>query len=326
MPKYHIGCRLEYGSEEREKLRLGYAHHVQIEAGTLGVLEVQYFHPLSISNLTLACACCGKTLASYSGVYKHSQKCQGIHPNERAVGSSLKPAHKPITATPFTKDDGAQSNKVSPTGDKPNWTKGGFGDMESLETAPVHKTENTENNSVKAMDSEVWFPHSGFAASNKRGIGDELNAEVGNGEECQVQDTGEKIIIDSMNANRRSIRGTDVVENNAANVVNDVKQAGKKGTDGNLNCIRRDVQDNKVDEPGRLRHITNDATSARETNTNKQNNVSINNTTVTWEPEHQTNKLGTSTKEQCIKKRLRDGKGGKGGKDKMRQTRSQAKK
>jgi hypothetical protein len=59
MPKYQkityneiMGCPLEYGSEEREKLRLRYAHQVQIEAGRLGVLEVQYFHPLSISNLT----------------------------------------------------------------------------------------------------------------------------------------------------------------------------------------------------------------------------------------------------------------------------------
>ena len=51
---------------------------------------------LSISNLTMTCACCGKTCASYSGVYKHSKKCLGIHPNEKMmVGSCLKTAPTP---------------------------------------------------------------------------------------------------------------------------------------------------------------------------------------------------------------------------------------
>jgi hypothetical protein len=138
-----MGCPLEYGSEEREKLRLGYAHQVQIEAGRLGVLEVQYFHPLSISNLTLTCACCGKTLASYSGVYKHSQKCPGILPNEKA-GRSSKSTPIPITATHITKEDDEQPNKVSPTGEKPNWLEDGFVDMGNIETTQVQKREEAD--------------------------------------------------------------------------------------------------------------------------------------------------------------------------------------
>jgi hypothetical protein len=137
-----MGCPLEYGPEEREKLRLGYAHQVQIETGRLGVLEVQYFHPLSISNLTLTCACCGKTLASYSGVYKHSQKCKGIHPNETA-GGSLKAAPAPITATHNIHEKGAHPNKISLTGDKPNWMRDGLGNMENLKP-PRYKTRKTQ--------------------------------------------------------------------------------------------------------------------------------------------------------------------------------------
>jgi hypothetical protein len=161
MPKYQeltynefMGCPLEYGSEEHEKLRLGYAHQVQIEAGRLGVLEVQYFHPLSISNLTLTCVCCGKTLASYSGVYKHSQKCPGIHPNEKA-GRSLRSAPIPITATHITKEDDEQPNKVSPTGEKPNWLEDGFVDMGNIKTTQVQKKEEADNDLEKGTESEL---------------------------------------------------------------------------------------------------------------------------------------------------------------------------
>jgi hypothetical protein len=173
MPKYPgqtfnqiMGGRLPYGSDEREKLRLGYAHHVQIEAGTLGILEVQYFHPLSISNLTLTCACCGKTLASYSGVYKHSQKCPGIHPDERPV-QLLNTAPEPIATTTTKNDDSARPNKVSPTaGDRPNWMENGLGATSTFDP----NTENTENTSVETRGKHC-------IASNGRGI-ELLNADI----------------------------------------------------------------------------------------------------------------------------------------------------
>lgn len=313
MPKYDIGCPLEYGSEEREKLRLGYAHHVQLEAGTLGVLEVQYFHPLSISNLTLTCACCGKTLASYSGVYKHSQKCQGIHPNEREVGS-VKLAQQSITATPYMKDDdGAQPNKVSPTGDKPNWMEGGFDDMESLETAPpIHNTDETENNPVKAPDAD-------FAAYKKLGVEDDLKA---NG--------GEKNEANNESNKKQARKKGGKSGNNAADIVSEEKQPGKKGPGCNLNGSRSDVQGRKVAELGGLTHINEEATTAtaRETITKKQNNTQINTATTNSGLENQMLESGTISvaEEQCLKKRLRGGKGEKGGKDSQRQTRSRSKK
>jgi hypothetical protein len=188
MPKYQevtyneiMGCPLEYGSEKREKLRLGYAHQVQIEAGRLGVLEVQYFHPLSISNLTLTCACCGKTLASYSGVYKHSQKCNGIHPNEKA-GGSLKAAPAPITATHNIQENNAHPNRISPTGDNPNWMGDRLGDIEKLKTNQIQDNETTTNNTFNHTESVDLSPYSGFATKNNRDV-DKFGDKVNHGEE-----------------------------------------------------------------------------------------------------------------------------------------------
>ena len=152
MPKYQqiydneiMGCPLEYGSEEREKLRQGYAHQVQIEAGRLGVLEVKYFHPLSISNLTLTCACCGKTCASYSGVYKHSKKCTGIHPQEKLVGS-MKTAHKPIVTESTLKKDGPLPAKISPQGDATFWMGDGVDYVGTMELDGWPNTDINKNN------------------------------------------------------------------------------------------------------------------------------------------------------------------------------------
>jgi hypothetical protein len=77
-----FGPTLEVGSEERNKLLRGFAHIVEVNYVDFGEMEVQYFHLLALQNLTFVCACCSKVLASYSGVYKHSKKCKGIHPSE----------------------------------------------------------------------------------------------------------------------------------------------------------------------------------------------------------------------------------------------------
>jgi hypothetical protein len=290
MPKYQeityneiMGCPLEYGSEVREKLRLGYAHQVQIEAGRLGVLEVQYFHRLSISNLTLTCASCCKTLASYSGVYNHSQKCKGIHPNETADGS-LKAAPAPITATHNIQEKGTHPNKVSPTGDKPNWMGDGLGDMENLKTTPVQNPENTTNNTFNPTESEDWSPYSGFANKNYHGV-NELSDKVNHGEKYHVQQGAENNYTQDIIANTGSIHRPDDFDNNEAIAINTVKEGGKKGKECNFNCNTNNIHDKNVEK---LDHLS--------TNT---------------------------TKEQCIKKRLR---GGKCGEDNLRQTRSQAKK
>lgn len=161
MPKYQeltyneiMGCPLEYGSEEREKLRQGYSHQVQIEAGKLGVLEVQYFHPLSVSNLTLTCACCGKTCSSYNGVYKHSHKCTKIHPNEKAVGSG-KTAPKTIETEHTLKEDGPQPAKISPQGDTQNWVKEGLDYMGSNKTEGVMERQDIGTGEYKQIHNET---------------------------------------------------------------------------------------------------------------------------------------------------------------------------
>lgn len=163
MPKYEeltynemMGRPLEYGSKEREKLRQGFSHQVQIEAGRLGVLEVQYFHPLSVSNLTLTCACCGKTCSSYVGVYKHSHKCTKIHPHEKMVGNR-KTAPKPIETEPTLKEDGPQPAKISPQGDTPNWMGEGLNCMGSKNTEGVLELQDIgtgENNHIHNEMSE----------------------------------------------------------------------------------------------------------------------------------------------------------------------------
>ena len=165
-----MGCPLEYGSKEREKLRQGFSHQVQIEAGRLGVLEVQYFHPLSVSNLTLTCACCGKTCSSYVGVYKHSHKCTKIHPHEKMVGNR-KTAPKPIETETTLKEDGPQPAKISPQGDTPNWMGEGLNYMGSKNTEGVIESQDIigtgENNHIhKEMSADTRPEHDIHTTSN----------------------------------------------------------------------------------------------------------------------------------------------------------------
>jgi hypothetical protein len=248
----------------------------------LGVLEVQYFHPLSIFNLTLTCACCGKILASYSGVYKHSQKCKGINPNEKA-GGSLKAAPSPLTATHNIQGNGAHPDTVSPTGDNPNWMGDGLGDMEKLKITPVQTPENTTNNTFNHTESEDWSPYSGFAIQNNRGV-DELSDKVNHGEENHRQQVADNNNTLDIILNTGNILGSDDFYNNEANAINSVKEGEKKGKQCDFNLNKNDIHDKNVDK---LDHLS--------TNT---------------------------TKEQCIKKRLR---GGKCGEDNLRQTRSREK-
>jgi hypothetical protein len=246
------------------------AHQVQIEAGRLGVLEVQYFHPLSISNLTLTCACCGKTLASYSGVYKHSQKYKGIHPNKKA-GGSLKAAPAPITATHNIQENGAHPNKVSPTGDNRNWMGDGLGDIEKFKTAPVQNPENTTNNTFNHTESEDWSPYSGFAIQNNRGV-DEFSDKVNHGEENHKQQVADNNNTRTIISNTGNILGSDDFYNNEANAINSVKEGEKKGKQCDFNLNKNEIHDKHADKLDIL--TTNTA------------------------------------KEQCIKKRLRGGKCG----------------
>jgi hypothetical protein len=196
----------------------------------------------------------------------------------------LKAAPAPITATPNIQENGAHPNKVSPTGDNPNWMGDGLGDIEKLKTHPIQDTETTTNSTFNHTESEDWSPYSGFATKNNRGV-DEFGDKVNHGEENHKQQVADNNNTPDIFPNTGNVLGLDDFNNNETKGINSVKEDEKKGKQCDFDLNKNDIHDESVDK---LDHLS--------TNT---------------------------TKEQCIKKRLR---GGKCGEDNLRQTRSRAKK